>query len=188
VLLLGGAVAGAAEDGAEPGGITRAMWRVDLGKAYSNMPESPFVFLAIPAFRNIPGILGTFSEIWVLLGIFATVLAFQAFIIQVFSGTKLGFCANVSGNYVPHRHNAQEFGCGMAGNYKGIFGQAIALGTGECAAQPALQTPRMSCAAAVLPRGRVVCAGGRGGRSQSAEIWEPAPLGSGLRTSTFGSN
>ena len=80
VLLLGGAVAGAVEDDAEPGGITRAVWRVDLG-------------------------------------------------------------------------------------------------TGACAAQPALHTPRMSCAAAALPGGRVVCAGGRGGRSQSAEIWEPAPHG-----------
>jgi hypothetical protein len=54
--------------------------------------------------------------------------------------------------------------------------QLVDLATGVCTPQPHLLHPRMYPAAARLPYGRVICAGGIG-RVQSAEVWGPPGLG-----------
>jgi hypothetical protein len=55
--------------------------------------------------------------------------------------------------------------------------QLVDLATGECAPQNNLLHPRCLSAAGRLPDGRVVCAGGLGGDSSSAELWGPPEQG-----------
>jgi hypothetical protein len=49
--------------------------------------------------------------------------------------------------------------------------QLVDLATGACAQQPDLLHARLYPAAGRLPVGRIVCAGGFGGASSSAEVW-----------------
>jgi hypothetical protein len=53
----------------------------------------------------------------------------------------------------------------------------VDLATGACAPQNDLLHRRAYLAAGRLPDGRVVCAGGIGGDSSSAEVWGPPPQG-----------
>jgi hypothetical protein len=80
-----------------------------------------FVGWAIPGFRNFPGILGSFSEFWVLFGNCTCFFAFQAFVSATF-GIYLDMYRTISGNY---RQNAREFGIEITGNSKGKFVQAL---------------------------------------------------------------